>query len=61
MLVTDLCNDEGCPRQAECFRFTPRQTMATQFFFERSPREGDQCAKFYELEPLDDAPDMSWD
>lgn len=61
MLSTNLCNDEGCAKRTDCFRFTPRQTRATQFFFEQSPREGDRCRKFLEIEPLDDAPDMSWD
>lgn len=44
------CNDEGCERRKQCFRFMSVSNENWQSYFAESPRKDEGCDHFYQVE-----------
>lgn len=45
-----LCRDHTCPQKESCYRFLAEPEKYWQSYFAESPRNGDECRYYWEVE-----------
>lgn len=44
-----MCDDKSCHMRRKCYRYMAKPFPICQTYFLESPRQGDQCAYFWEI------------
>ena len=48
-----MCCDRNCPKRDSCYRYRAEPTPRRQSYFSDTPREGESCEWYWEMEVLD--------